>query len=361
MNLTLKYNGNKTADDSRLVNRIPILVAILLIFMIAWISYREVPMVVIGQPSKSGRVQKEKETAFFQNLQAVRNLPLKVTYRTVDTVGFKDNYQLQMLKDGTFDLVSLRFAQNSEIEPALNGIDPVGLNSDWETARQIVRQYSSTVDQYLQKTYQAKLLGVWAFGPQVFYCIKPVRSLTDLQGLKVRVGGQYMASLMKLLGALPAVLSFDEAKSALANGLVDCAVTSGASGNFAGWPEFARYYFPLVTQFGLNGYVISLKKWNTFSKVEQKSLQSAFDLYVDDLWRFSEEIDVDVSSCNTGRNCRDGNSYHMVLLEPSSQDLERLKMIVKTSLLPEWFKKCEALHSGCQDEWNQKVMPLVGH
>jgi hypothetical protein len=51
----------------------------------------------------------------------------------------------------------------------------------------------------------------------------------------------------------------------------------------------------------------------------------------------------------------------MVLLEPSRQDLVRLKEIVKSRLLPEWFKKCEALHSGCQDEWTQKVMPLVGH
>ena len=41
-------------------------------------------------------------------------IPFKVEYRTIDAIGFKDNRQLALMKDGVFDMVSLRFLQNSE-------------------------------------------------------------------------------------------------------------------------------------------------------------------------------------------------------------------------------------------------------
>ena len=41
-------------------------------------------------------------------------------------------------RDGLFDLVSLRFIQNSEAEPSLQGIDLVGLYADYDTARRVV-------------------------------------------------------------------------------------------------------------------------------------------------------------------------------------------------------------------------------
>ncbi len=336
-----------------------LLLGILAAFFFSWVSFREIPMVVIGQPTSTGQMQRYKEVPFFQHLQEVTGLPVKVTYSPLDAVGYKDTYQLKMLKDGVFDLVSLRFIQNSDVEPSLVGIDPVGMSSDWETTRRIVRDYSPTVDRYLQDTYSAKLLGVWTFGPQYFYCNKPIRGVADLHGLKVRVGSEFMGKLIKSLGATPIMVSFDDTKSALAIGMLDCAITSGASGNHAGWPEHTKFYFPLAVQFGLNGYAISLKKWNKFSKQEQQTLKAAVDHYVADLWRFSQELDREVTDCNIGRPCRNGTSYQMVLVEPSTQDVLALKEAAKSKFLTDWFERCEHVHPGCRREWSEKVMPLV--
>lgn len=337
------------------MKRILLFLGIAMVFTIAWVRYREVSLLVIGQPTSTGLLQSAKEAPFFSGLQAATRLPLKVTYKPLNTIGFKDTYQLQMLKEGLFDLASLRFIQNGEAEPGLQGFDLAGLYSDYDTAKTVVRTYADTIDRYLNDTFDAKLLGVWTFGPQVLFCRKPIQRIEDTKGLKVRVAGASLATLITSLGGTPAIIPFDDTKNALAIGLVDCAITSAASANYAGWPEHTRYYFPLAIHFGLNGYAISLKKWNVFSTKEQAILQAAFDAYLDDLWKFSQATHLDASNCNIGRECKHGKPYDMILVEPSAHDIRVLKEIAKNKLLPEWAEKCERIHPGCRDEWTDKV------
>ena len=336
-----------------------IFLGILILFAVSWLMFAEIPLVVIGQPASTGLLQKAKEEPFFAGLAGATGLPLKVSYQPVNATGLKDTHQLQMLKDGLFDLVSLRFIQNSEAEPSLQGIDLVGLYADFDTARRVVLHYAGTVDRYLSETFDAKLLGVWTFGPQVFLCRTPIAGIEDLAGLKVRVASPSMATLITALGGTPAIIPFDDTKDALATGLVDCAITSAASANFAGWPGHSRYYFPLAVHFGLNGYAISLKKWNQFSVKEQEILQGAFDAYVDDLWSFSQAIHQDASDCNIGRPCRNGTPYRLELVEPSPRDVSKFKEIAQSLVLEEWAEKCEKIHPGCRREWEQKVLPQL--
>ena len=336
-----------------------IFLGIAILFAVFWLMFAQIPLHVIGQPVSTGLMQQTKEEPFFAGLADATGLPFKVTYQTVNTIGLKDTHQLQMLKDGLFDLVSLRFIQNSEVEPSLQGIDLVGLYADYDTARRVALHYTDTVDRYLRETFDAKLLGVWTFGPQVFFCRVPLQGIADLAGLKVRVASPSMATLIAALGGTPVILPFDDTKNALAIGLVDCAITSAASANFAGWTEHTRYYFPLAVHFGLNGYAISLKKWNQFSAREQTILQGAFDAYVEDLWRFSRETHQDASDCIIGRPCRNGTPYQLTLVEPPPEDIRVINEIAQTHVLPEWAEKCEQVHPGCLREWEDKVLPQL--
>ena len=341
------------------MNRWLLFLGIAILFAGSWVMFAEIPLLVVGQPVSTGLLQHAKEEPFFAGLADATGLPLKVTYQPLNTIGLKDTHQLQMLKDGLFDLVSLRFIQNSEAEPSLQGIDLVGLYADYDTARRVVQHYAGTVDRYLRETFDTKLLGVWTFGPQVFFCRVPLQGIEDLAGLKVRVASPSMATLIAALGGTPAIIPFDDTKNALAIGLVDCAITSAASANFAGWTEHTHFYFPLAVHFGLNGYDIALKKWNQLSPKEQEILQRAFDAYVEDLWRFSQETHQDASDCIIGHPCRNGNPYQLMLVEPSPEDISVVKEISQTRVLPEWAEKCEKVHPGCQQEWEEKVLPQL--
>lgn len=341
------------------MRRLGLLLVIVAAFIAAWRKLDEIPLAVIGQPSTTGSLQTEKEATFFRTLREKTGLPVRVTYRPVEMAGFKDTHQLQMLKDGQFDLVSLRFLQNRQAEPLLEGIDLVGLIPDFATARQIVDAYAPTLGRELRRRFDVKLLGLWTFGPQEFFSRTPLRGLADLKGRRVRVGDASLAPVISALGGIPAVIPFDDTRQALEIGLVDCAVSSAASARYAGWTDAAPHYLPVALHFGLNGYVIALGKWDSLSPSQQAILQQAFNAHIADLWRYSE--DLHSRALRGGRDLprsRD-DSPDLVVVEPPEHDGHLMHDLGVSTALPRWAKRCEEVHPGAVAIWRERLAPVV--
>jgi len=68
-----------------------------------------------------------------------------------------------------------------------------------------------------------KLLAVWTHGPGQMFTKKPVKSINDIQGLKIRTGGGVAEAVAKALGAAafvkPAPESYELLKSGVADGV----------------------------------------------------------------------------------------------------------------------------------------------
>lgn len=333
---------------------------VLAAFAGAWQQFRTIPMLVLGQPQSVGLLQRDQEAPFFRTLADTTGLPLTITYKTADSFGLKDTHQLEALRDGRVDIVSLRFMQNIAKEPALEGLDLPGMIPDFQQARRVVDAYGPTLDRYLQASFGAKLLGLWSFGPQVMVCRGPVGSLKDLKGRKVRIASPGLAQLIAAIGGIPAILPFEDTKEALALGLVDCAVTSAASADFAGWTEHTHYYFPLAFQFGFNGYAISLAKWKALQPQEQERLMQAFRAFSVKLWRYSENLQRESERCIVGESCRQRRSHALRPVPVTSQDVQLLQRLSREVVLPTWSARCEARRPGCRHTWDQTVAPVTG-
>lgn len=339
--------------------RLLLIAGLITAFAMAWRHFAAIPLLVIGQPRAVGLLQHDQEEPFFRQLAATTGLPLQITYRTTDSYGLKDTHQLEALRDGRLDIVSLRFMQNIAKEPSLEGIDLPGRIPDFAKARQVVKAYSPTVDRYLQQDFGAKLLGIWSFGPQVMVCRSSIGSLPDIRGRKVRVASPGLAQLISAVGGIPAILSFEDTREALARGIVDCAVTSAASASYAGWTHFSRFYYPLAFQFGFNGYAISLKRWNSLSAQEQQKLSAAFQAFEDKLWAYSENLEQESEACITGGRCRILAAQKLVHVKPSQGDVALLQQLSRQVVLPRWSKRCEQQHPGCRREWDKTVAPIT--
>jgi TRAP-type C4-dicarboxylate transport system substrate-binding protein len=250
--------------------------------------------------------------------------------------------------------------QNIAKEPALEGLDLPGMIPDFQQARRVAQAYGPTLDRYLQDSFGAKLLGLWSFGPQIMVCRSPLGKLSDLKGRKVRIASPGLAQLIAEIGGIPAILPFEDTKKALELGLVDCAVTSAASANFAGWTEYTRYYFPLAFQFGFNGYAISLAKWRELRPEEQDRLTKAFRAFSVKLWRYSENLQRESESCILGGPCRQLHPSALRRVPVSSQDVQLLQRISREVVLPSWSARCEAHRPGCRPTWDAIVAPVTG-
>ncbi len=80
-----------------------------------------------------------------------------------------------------------------------------------------------TYEKYLKKEYKdVKILWMFVHGPgQVHTTKKPVKSLEDMKGLKIRTPGAVMAGALKRLGAVPVTMPIPQVYNALDRGTID--------------------------------------------------------------------------------------------------------------------------------------------
>ncbi|EJF69762.1 TRAP transporter solute receptor [Pseudomonas sp. Ag1] len=311
---------------------------------------------VLGQPAGSGLIQQKQEQPFFNTLAAVSGLDVNVQYVPTDVAGIPDSDGLRILKSGLFNIVSIRGSQASRDEPSLLGFDLVGLNTSFESGRVNTQAFFDFVDARLQKKFNAKLLGVWPAGPQLIFCKPQIAGLSDLKGLKVRVGDQSAAKFMSALGATGVPMPFGEVQQALAMGVVDCAITGPASANSAGWPEATTTVLPIALQLAVNGYAINLKTWNAMSTEQQAMLQKAFDQLDSNIWDYSQSLYDDAMRCNSGEQpCTQGKSYKLKTLPVSAADEATVAAAVERTSLPAWAEQCNTVDPECEKTWRATV------
>ena len=329
-------------------------------FVYAWTAVDVINLRVVGQPSMTGPIQKNLEQPFFESLKEKTGLPITVDYRTVDKLGFKDNYELAMLKSGMFEMVSLRFLQNAQEEPSILGADLPGINPNFQTARKVGEAYGPVIDENLQKQFGVKLLGIWTFGPQVIFCNKPIHRLSDLKGRKVRVGASTYDALIKSQGGIPVVIPFDRVAEALSSNMADCAISSQTSAYSAKWPLYLTYVYPIATQMGTNGIAIRVDTWNRFSESQKRQLQSAVNAYIDQTWIYSEQLNNQASDCLQGKSACDlGVKYKLIQTPVTEDDKLFMRKFALEQSFPDWAANCDKLEPNCSMRWKAVLDPIL--
>jgi TRAP-type C4-dicarboxylate transport system substrate-binding protein len=341
------------------MKRLVAVIAITSTFAIAWTAFEEIPLVVIGQPNMTGKIQSALEEPFFRQLKEKAKVNFRTEYTPVNKAGYHDTHELQILKQGKADIVSLRFPQNSHDEPSLQAIDLASFVSDFAEAKEVAAAYSDVIDKNLQKNFRAKLLGIWSFGPQELFCTDPIRRLQDIRGRRVGTSSKQMSLFVAELGGKPAVIEFSETLGALRDGMVGCAITSGASANSAGWPKYAKYNYPFPIQFGLNGYAITLAKWNSLSHHQQARLREAFNTHIRDIWHYSEFLYVDTGKCYIGMRCRSGPQYKGTISTIDPKDDTLASNILKERIIPVFKAECQVIRASCQREWDERLRRIL--
>ena len=204
---------------------------------------------VMGLPLATGKIQQTVEQPFFESFASRTGLPIDFDYKPLDSTGVKEFEQLRVMRSGIYDVVTLRLGQVSRDEPTILGLDLVGMNTDYKTARANVAAFLPVLDKQMQAQHNLVMLGVWPFGPQIIFCKAPITNgLSDLKGKKIRVLDGVMARFMEKVGATPVTMAFSEVAQGLRLGTIDCGVTGPSSANSAGWMDSATHVYSLGLQ-----------------------------------------------------------------------------------------------------------------
>ncbi len=120
-------------------------------------------------------------------------------------------------------------------------------------------------------------LGFYDSGQRSFYnSVRPIRSIKDLKGLRIRVQkAQITIDMVKALGAIPIPMSFEEVYTALRTGVIQ-----GAENNYPSWVtkghfETAKYYTQDEHSRVPEIILFSKKRWDTLSQKDRELIRRA--------------------------------------------------------------------------------------
>lgn len=119
---------------------------------------------------------------------------------------------------------------------------------------EIMEEWHAAYPQYAQEMAQQNLRAV-AFRPLENYgllCTKPVTSLAEMDGLRIRSYGFAYPALIEAMGAIPVSISTSDAYEALQRSVIDCTPIGPALARGWKYDEVAKYYMdvPFGASFG---------------------------------------------------------------------------------------------------------------
>jgi TRAP-type C4-dicarboxylate transport system substrate-binding protein len=268
---------------------------------------------------------------------------------------------IRLVRSGQVDIAAAPLTTVSGDVPILDGIDLAGLNPDIAQAHKVADAVLPVANRDLEKL-GVKLIATYPFPAQVFFCKKPVKSLADIKGLKVRTNGPALGDLMNAFGAQPTAIAFGEVYTALERGTVDCAITGTGSGNGVKWYEVTSTLYNLPTSWSISGYFVNLAWWNKLDPAVRNFVEGQLKAVQAAQWGLGAEVTQDGIDCNIGNAA--GCKIHtlvtnkpMTVVQATADDKKKLADALSGVVLPGWVKRCGAK---CGDVYNEVIAPISG-
>lgn len=222
----------------------------------------------------------------YPTVEAVRFMGKQLSEATNGRLGVKvfpngalgsEKDTIEQIKIGGLDLMRINSAplNNFVPETIVTGLPFIFRNT----------QHMRTVldgpigDEILAAMEPAGFIGLAFYdsGSRSFYTVKkPVKSLADLKGLKIRVQqSDLFVSMIEGLGANATPMPYGEVYTALKTGLVDAAENNWPSYESSRHFEAAKYYNLTEHSLAPEVLVMSKKSWDALSKEDQAATRKA--------------------------------------------------------------------------------------
>ena len=182
------------------------------------------------------------------------------------------------------------------------GMDPVfGLIGDliagYDTVEQLITfcQYGGGKE-VLQKAYdkytsgRSVVIGCGAWSREAFASTKPINTVADLSGVKVRAPEGLAAEVFKRAGAAPVALPLSEVYSALEKGVIDAADASSYLANSdAGFHDIAKYpIYPGIHSMAVLQLVVNKSMYDKMSEQDRIALDVWYKAMITSMARASD-------------------------------------------------------------------------
>lgn len=172
-----------------------------------------------------------------------------------------------------------------------------------------------------------------AWPPQGIFTKTPIASVADLRSVKWRAYSPATARIADLVKAQPVTVQAAELSQALATGVVEATMTSGATGVDSKLYEHLKYYYDVQAWLPKNMVIVNRKAFDALDKPTQTAVMTAAAAAETRGLAASKRVDAE-SKAKLKAN-------GMQVLEPSAQLKSDMKKVGDV-MLTEWLEKSGA-------------------
>jgi len=213
------------------------------------------------------------------------------------------------------------------------GVDGLPFLADsYDESMKLYRAQKPLLEKKLAEQGMMLLYSV-AWPPQGIYSKKPINSAADLKGIKWRAYSPSTARIAELVGAQPVTVQAAEFSQALATGVVESTMTSGATGVDSKLFEHLKFYYDVQAWLPKNAVIVNKRAFDALDKATQDAVLKAGADAETRGW--AESRKVNTSTLETLK------TNGMTVAPPSAQLKADLTKIGDT-MLKEWLDKAGA-------------------
>jgi len=136
-----------------------------------------------------------------------------------------------------------------------------------------------------------KLLYTVPWPGQSLYSKKPLATLADVKGTKMRAYNPATTRIAEIVGAQPVTIQLAELPQALATGGVDNFLTSSASGVDSKLYEQVKYFYDVNAWLPRNAVVVNMKAFDALDKPAQAAVLKVAAAAGERGWKLSDQKD----------------------------------------------------------------------
>jgi TRAP-type transport system periplasmic protein len=218
-------------------------------------------------------------------------------------------------------------------EDPVYGVDSVPfLATSYADAAKLWKASRKTIEERFAKQGMVVLFSV-PWPPQGIYSSKPLNSMADMKGLKMRTYNPYTSRIAELVGAQPVTIQVAELAQAFATGAVNANITSGATGYDTKAWEVVKNYYDTQAWLPKNVVFVNKSAMDALDKPTQAALLKAAADAQARGWKTSEEK----NSWYLEQLAKNG----MTVAPPSAQLKSEFKKVGET-MTAEWLKTAGA-------------------
>lgn len=184
---------------------------------------------------------------------------------------------IEMLRLGGLDMTRINSAPLNSVVPETI---VTGLPFVFRSTEHMRKVLDGPIgDEILASMESQGLVGLAFYdsGSRSFYTVKkPIKSLADMKGMKIRVQqSDLFVAMIEAMGANPTPMPYGEVYTALKTGIVDGAENNWPSYESSRHFEAAKYYCQSEHSMAPEVLVFSKKVWDTLSKEDQALIRKA--------------------------------------------------------------------------------------